>query len=110
MTAGPFGKRFTRRVESFECANCSATVAGGGYTNHCPACLWSRHVDVRPGDRKAECGALMEPIGVESRNDREWILHRCTGCGLERRNRRAADDDFEALLTVARRRAAEGTI
>lgn len=105
---GPFGKRFARRVEDFECQRCGAAVRGGGYTNHCPACLWSRHVDVLPGDRRAECGALMEPVGLESAGGREWIVHRCTACGLERRNRRAAADDFESALAVARRRAREG--
>ncbi|GAC1358664.1 MAG: hypothetical protein NVSMB44_06860 [Ktedonobacteraceae bacterium] len=28
------------------------------------------------------------------------IVHRCLGCGLERFNRIAADDDFELVLTL----------
>ena len=53
------GARFTRVVEDFTCGQCGAAVTGDGYTNHCPLCLWSRHVDINPGDRAAECGGLM---------------------------------------------------
>src|SRR5581483_786844 len=55
---------FTRRKENFRCLHCGTPVRGSGYTNHCPRCLWSRHVDVNPGDRAAECGAAMEPVGA----------------------------------------------
>ncbi|MBR6751902.1 MAG: RNHCP domain-containing protein, partial [Alphaproteobacteria bacterium] len=44
-------KQFVKRVENFTCAHCGAEVFGNGYTNHCPKCLWSRHVDNNPGDR-----------------------------------------------------------
>ena len=29
-----------------------------GYTNHCSQCLWSKHVDINPGDRSPE---LLQP-------------------------------------------------
>ena len=57
-------KRFTRTIENFTCGICGTEVKGSGYTDHCPKCLWSEHVDIFPGDRKAECGGLMEPIGT----------------------------------------------
>jgi hypothetical protein len=63
-------KKFTRRIEDFLCGNCGATVTGDGYTNHCPACLWSQHVDINPGDRAAACGALMRPSAVEMTGQR----------------------------------------
>ena len=93
---------FTRRIESFVCQNCGATVDGNGYTNHCPRCLWSKHVDVTPGDRASTCSGGMEPVTVAQEHGEYIITHRCTSCGHEKRNRRAADDDFEALVRIAR--------
>ncbi len=95
--------------ESFKCVNCRAfigpTVSGGRHRNHCPLCLYSRHVDdKRPGDRASTCGAKMAPIGRFTRADGEpMILHRCLGCGFARANRLAADDNlltFEELPVV----------
>ena len=98
-------KRFTRTVEDFTCAHCGAQVAGGGYTNHCPRCLWSRHVDVNPGDRAATCGGLMEPVAVETRRGEYMIVHRCVKCGTVCRNRSAPTDDPAAILALAGRAA-----
>jgi hypothetical protein len=92
--------------ESFKCGRCRAfigpTVSGGRHRNHCPFCLTSRHVDLRrPGDRASPCRALMAPIGTFFRPKGEQVvLHRCNGCGLERHNRVAADDDPLALLRL----------
>jgi len=74
-------------------------VRGDGYTNHCPACLWSKHVDIRPGDRAAACRALMAPSRLLYERGEFVVVHRCTGCGLTRTNRVAADDDLSVLLT-----------
>ncbi len=92
--------------ESFKCGRCRAfigpTVSGGRHRNHCPLCLHSRHVDdTRPGDRASGCRSLMEPIGVFHRPKGEQVLlHRCLGCGLERHNRVAADDNPLAMLRL----------
>ena len=94
-------KRFQRRIEDFECLHCGKAVTGNGFTNHCPACLWSRHVDVNPGDRAAECGGAMRPIGHESVRGRVMILQRCETCGFERRNQMGKDDDMAALIRLA---------
>ena len=59
-------KGFTKTVEDFNCAHCGAVVHGNGYTNHCPHCLYSRHVDNNPGDRLATCGGMMRPISDET--------------------------------------------
>ena len=56
---------FIRKIENFTCNNCGTFVVGDGYTNHCPNCLFSKHVDTSPGDRKSSCKGLMEPIGIE---------------------------------------------
>lgn len=98
----------------FVCGHCgrvAPTLASGGrHRNHCPYCLYSRHVDdQRPGDRASDCGALMAPIGVFQRPNGEYVLvHRCLGCGLERFNRIAADDDLplaRSLPTLPPRQA-----
>lgn len=92
--------RFTRRVEDFTCGNCGREVSGNGYTNHCPHCLWSRHVDVFPGDRAETCGGLMEPVGALADGDRYVIAYRCAGCGVIRRNKSARTDAPTALTAL----------
>ena len=47
------GKKFERNREDFTCNNCELFVQGDGYTDHCPSCLYSKHVDINPGDRQA---------------------------------------------------------
>jgi len=90
----------------FKCVHCRRFVApvpsGGGHRNHCPFCLHSRHVDAgQSGDRLNPCGARMSPIGAFQRPSGEHVLvHRCLGCGFERFNRIAADDDFTLVLAL----------
>lgn len=97
----------------FRCRHCRTDVSndapGTAHRNHCPNCLWSRHLDdVRPGDRAAHCGALMEPIAITVRGDGEWILvHRCAGCDRLDLNRTAGDDDPLMLLRLAVRPLAQ---
>jgi len=98
-------KNFIRRVEDFACETCGRQIAGSGYTNHCTACLYSKHVDVVPGDRSAECQGMMEPIAVEQTRSGYVITHRCLRCGAEKRNAAAQNDDFDAILRVARKAA-----
>ncbi|ABW09649.1 MULTISPECIES: RNHCP domain-containing protein [unclassified Parafrankia] len=101
------GRRFARTPEDFACLVCGATVRGDGYTNHCPACLWSRHVDVNPGDRAAPCRGLMRPVGVEMRARETVLTHRCESCGHLRRNRTSPADAESALFALAARVADE---
>jgi len=78
---------FIKNKENFICENCSAEVIGNGYTNHCPKCLWSKHVDVEPGDRAATCAGLMKPISAEQSGG-EWdIVHECVKCGHTKKNK-----------------------
>lgn len=77
---------------------------GTAHRNHCPQCLWSIHVDERPGDRRSPCRGGMEPIAVWVRHDEEWALvHRCGTCHVLRVNRIAGDDNALALLSLAAR-------
>ena len=96
------GKKFQRTVEDFVCENCGYEVVGTGYTNHCPKCLWSKHVDVHPGDRAAVCGGMMEPVRVEGASPEYAIVQRCVICGHERKNAAAPEDDTDAVIAVAK--------
>jgi hypothetical protein len=96
--------------QAFKCGHCrqfiGAPIAGGRQRNHCPNCLYSRHVDdTMPGDRKSTCGSLMKPIGLMTRrNGEEVLIHECLGCGKQDPNRIAADDNpvlLESIPVVA---------
>lgn len=93
-------KRFQRNIENFVCANCGKKVTGNGYTNHCPNCLYSKHVDINPGDRAAKCQGLMKPTTIEQKDGEYIITHRCFICGFEKKNKAAKDDNFEELLKI----------
>ena len=93
--------KFTRTIEDFNCGHCGAQVKGDGYTNHCPRCLWSKHVDNNPGDRENPCGGLMEPIGVEMRGGEYILIHQCKTCGEIRRNKSSTNDDFDDILKLS---------
>ena len=95
-------KGFTRTIEDFNCAHCGAVVHGNGYTNHCPKCLWSRHVDNNPGDRAATCGGMMRPINVVADGARFIITHKCEICGKEKRQRTTDDDDIDAIIELSK--------
>ena len=94
---------FKRTVEDFTCEHCENHVAGGGYTNHCPKCLWSKHVDVNPGDRMASCGGMMEPIALEGSSPDYVIVHRCLVCKYQHRNKTITEDETDTLLEVAKK-------
>lgn len=93
-------KKFQRCQEDFICQQCGTVVEGTGYTNHCPKCLWSKHVDVNPGDRAATCGGMMEPVSIELKKNQYIILHRCLKCGFEKRNKAASNDSFEKIIEI----------
>lgn len=100
----------SRELENsgFRCENCGADVlplTNGSYRNHCPFCLYSKHVDFRPGDRKSSCHGLMEPIDLIYKAKKGYqIVHRCLKCGVRRVNKVAVDtvqpDDVVAWLEV----------
>lgn len=94
--------------DSFTCKVCGRLIvaagAGSDHRNHCPNCLCSLHVDNEPGDRAADCGGIMEPVGVWVRKNGEWaIIHRCRRCGAFSSNRIAADDNPMKLMSIAMR-------
>ena len=57
-------KRFNMIDEDFTCSHCGEIVKKLNYTarNHCPNCLYSKHLDINPGDRLNTCHGLMKQI------------------------------------------------
>ncbi len=91
---------FTRHKEDFVCEFCKKGIVGDGYTNHCTFCLYSKHVDIDPGDRLASCGGLMKPVYVSYTTKDSYILHKCLRCGFERKNKIQKDDSVEAMIAI----------
>lgn len=94
--------RFTRKIEDFVCENCGKKVKGNGFTNHCPFCLWSKHVDINPGDRASACQGIMSPERIEIEKGEYIIIHRCIKCSYEKRNKISKDDNFEEIIKLAK--------
>ena len=73
-------KRFNMIDEEFVCEHCHKKVSPLEYSarDHCPYCLYSKHVDVNPGDRSEECHGLLEPIGVDINRKKGYvIIYKC---------------------------------
>lgn len=98
---------FKRTIENFVCEKCGLEVEGNGYTNHCRECLWSKHVDINPGDRAATCGGLMEPIRIELKNKEYTIIHVCLKCKIEKPNKAVKKDNFQMIVQIAAENAAK---
>lgn len=114
------GKYHTSLFSDFSCIHCHNHVFAGNLLagvqnrNHCPHCLWSRHLDWRQsGDRLSACKGSMQPVGLAVKKVHKkygqnvcgelMLVHRCTGCGKIAINRIAADDDSQALVMVYER-------
>lgn len=95
-------KKFTKRVENFICENCGEEIIGDGYTNHCPYCLYSKHVDLNPGDRLCKCCGLMKPIEILQKNGEFIILHKCVKCGFERKNKVNELDNYDKIIEISK--------
>ena len=101
----------------FICINCGKWVPINPYKktlnrNHCPHCLWSKHVDSAiAGDRMSVCNTGMRPIGLTFKNSRtdKWggevqnelmLIHECVRCKKISINRILTDDDPKEILNV----------
>jgi rubrerythrin len=93
-------KKFQRRIEDFVCEKCGAEVKGNGYTDHCPICLWGRHVDVNPGDRAAACGGMMEPVRAEVKSEKYLLYYICKKCGHNFRLKSMPGDNLDAIIKL----------
>ena len=93
--------------DGFACKHCGTSsrrldLSGVQNRNHCPYCLWSRHLDLtEAGDRLSACKSPMRPIGLTVKATRKkygpgrgelMLIHLCTECNTLSINRIAADD------------------
>ena len=109
--------------QGFTCRNCklyvscAPSLAGVQNRNHCPFCLWSRHLDgLSAGDRGAGCRGKMRPVGLTTKRGRNkyanqrdgelMIIHRCTVCAKIVINRIAADDGAAMIFELFERSCA----
>ena len=96
-------KHFIKIKEDFVCEHCGAKIKGSGYTNHCPDCLWSKHVDKKvPGDRLSECQGMMRPIGSEYKSGQWNIYHECEKCGKVFKNKTSPSDNMDKLVEFSK--------
>ena len=96
-------KNFSKLDEEFICENCNKKISKLNYTSrdHCPYCLYSKHVDINPGDRANNCKGLLKPIGVEKFKDTYKIIYKCIKCGETHKNIVATDDDFNEIINLS---------
>jgi len=95
-------KLFQKQVEDFVCEHCGTEVVGDGYTNHCPKCLWSKHVDINPGDRASSCQGMMRPVRVEVESGEYMLTYRCEKCSFIRRKKVEPEDNFDEIIKISK--------
>ena len=96
-------KKFHMVDENFRCENCGREVSKLNYTarDHCPYCLYSKHVDINPGDRANPCQGLLRPIDLEKFKDTYKIVYTCEKCQAIHKNIVANDDNMEAIIALS---------
>lgn len=89
--------------ESFICEHCGKNVSKLEYTarDHCPYCLYSKHVDINPGDRANICKGLLKPIDIEKFKDTYKIIYKCEKCNELHKNIIAVDDDMNEIIRIS---------
>ncbi len=90
--------------ESFLCHNCGLNVKSLGYTarDHCPKCLYSRHVDINPGDRLETCQGMLIPIAIEKHKKAAYkIIYQCEKCERIRKNIMVEDDNMDLIIALS---------
>jgi len=102
-TTNDMGKKFERKVENFECSNCHEQVVGNGYTDHCPNCLYSKHVDINPGDRASDCQGIMIPVAAEVKREGYKIHYQCKKCGYQHKVKSVPEDNFDVILKLVQK-------
>jgi hypothetical protein len=101
----------------FRCVHCHREVPADNFyshvqnRNHCPYCLWSRHLDLyQAGDRLCACKGAMRPVALTTKQRRKkyahegsgelMLVHQCQDCGRVSLNRIAADDRIDLILDI----------
>jgi len=100
---GEFMKKFNMIDEEFICENCNSNVNKLNYTarDHCNYCLYSKHVDILPGDRANNCHGLLKPIGIEKYRDTFKILYECEKCRVKHKNIIHDDDNKDLIIELS---------
>lgn len=95
-------KRFNMVDEKFICEHCNKEVEKLNYSarDHCPYCLYSKHVDINPGDRLNPCRGLLRPIDIEKFKNTYKIIYQCQSCGKQHKNIIANDDDLNEIIKL----------
>jgi hypothetical protein len=96
-------KKFQKKFEDFTCEQCDHQVKGTGYTDHCPHCLTSKHVDNNPGDRENSCCGLMKIERIEIERGEYILNYYCTVCGAKKRNKVQEEDNFDELIKIQKK-------
>lgn len=93
-------KKFKMIDEEFICENCGKEIQKLNYTarDHCPYCLYSKHVDIFPGDRANTCMGLMKPVGIEKYKNTYKIIYKCSKCKQIHKNIMATDDNYDLIV------------
>ena len=96
-------KKFKMIDENFICENCGYSVNKLNYTarDHCPLCLYSKHVDIMPGDRNNTCLGLMKPVGIEKYKNTYKIIYKCSKCNQLHKNIMAVDDNYDLIVKLS---------
>lgn len=96
-------KKFNMIDEKFVCENCNNIVEKLNYSarDHCNFCLFSKHLDINPGDRENNCQGLMEPIDIEKFKDSFKIVYKCQKCNEIHKNIMAKDDNFDLIIKLS---------
>lgn len=84
---------------AFQCENCFKQikpVTNGSFRNHCPYCLYSKHLDNLPGDRSSSCKGLMKPVRLDYSGKKGYqLVHECLKCTKIQRNKVAVNSEQE---------------
>ena len=92
-----------KKIENFVCEVCGERVIGDGYTDHCPKCLWGKHMDEEvPGDRESGCKGLMKPEYTEYVSGQTKIHYKCQSCGHKFVVRIGKNDDCGKITEIMR--------
>ena len=97
-------KLFTKLDEQFICENCKQKIEKLKYTtrDHCNYCLYSKHVDINPGDRQNQCKGLLRPIGIEKFKNAYKIIYKCEKCNQIHKNIMANDDNMDLIIELSK--------
>lgn len=96
-------KKFQENDQAFICEHCNKNVPILKYSSrdHCPFCLYSKHVDINPGDRINKCLGMLIPIDIEKFKNTYKIIYKCEKCHQLHKNIIAKDDNINTIISLS---------